>query len=146
MEQSTTILNSAFASFNIVVLRSIFSNFMKFSNILISKKQLLRNKKHIALSCHVISFIDYLLHRNCFFANLWNIVITEKYSLCNNYIYMWQYCNVTCIRNIFQLLLYSRACVSIRISMMEGCCHILQIIHFTNRVTYSDISHERAIL
>ena len=30
-----------------------------FSNILISKKQFLCNKKHIAFSCHVISFIDF---------------------------------------------------------------------------------------
>jgi hypothetical protein len=33
---------------------------MKFSNMLISKKQFLCNKKtHIALSCHIVLFIDF---------------------------------------------------------------------------------------
>jgi hypothetical protein len=85
MGQSTTILNSAFASFNIVVLCSIkphinllkkielyiflFFNFMIFKffenfqilwNFLtywLAKSNFCAIKKHIALSCHVISWI-----------------------------------------------------------------------------------------
>jgi hypothetical protein len=44
-----------------------FWNFMKFSNILISKKQFLCNKNHTALSCHIISFIDFARECNIIF-------------------------------------------------------------------------------
>ena len=60
---------------------------MKFSNILISKKQFLCNKNHIALSWHVISFIDFA--REC---NM--IIYCTEMIFANQYVRKW---NVTCI-------------------------------------------------